>query len=106
MVTLMERMERGEIVSAESSKEMIELMKREQGQNAVGRAMWRLPKATKSGALDLLRSNVGIIYSPKGRIAVAVTVDDMPEPVWTPDNPAFHLMSRLSEILIDGLGKR
>lgn len=106
MVTLMERLERGEIVNAEASKEMVELMKREQGQNAIGRAMWRVPKATKSGALDLLRSNVGVIYSPKGRIAIAVTVDDMPEPVWTPDNPAFHLMSRLSEILVDGLGKK
>ncbi|HYN85398.1 MAG TPA: serine hydrolase [Pyrinomonadaceae bacterium] len=106
MVALMEKLERGEVVSAEASKEMLELMKREQGQNALGRALWRVPKATKSGALDHLRSNVGVIYSPRGRIAVAVTVDDMPEPVWSPDNPAFHLMSRLSEILIDGLGKR
>lgn len=106
MVALMERLERGELVNAEASKEMLELMKREQGQNGVGRALWRIPKATKSGALDALRSNVGVIYSPRGRIAVAVTVDDMPEPAWTPDNPALHLMSRLSEILIDGLGKR
>jgi hypothetical protein len=29
----------------------------------------------------------------------------MPEAVWTPDNPALLLMSRLSEILIAGLGK-
>lgn len=106
MVMLMEKLERGEVVSAEASKEMIELMKREQGQNAIGRALWRVPKATKSGALDLLRSNVALVYSPKGRVAIAITCDDMPEPVWTPDNPAFHLMSRLSEILIDGLGKK
>jgi hypothetical protein len=29
----------------------------------------------------------------------------MPEVNWTVDNPALLLMSRLSEILVDGLGK-
>jgi beta-lactamase class A len=62
-------------------------------------------KATKSGALDALRSNVGVIYHPRGRIVLAVTCDDMPEPEWTADNPALLLMSRLSELIIDGLGK-
>ena len=37
----------------------------------------------------------------RGRIALAITCDDMPATEWTPDNPAFHLMSRLSEILVD-----
>jgi beta-lactamase class A len=105
MVTLLEKMERGEVVSPAASKEMIELLKREQGTDGIWRELWRVPKATKSGALDALRSNVGIIYHPRGRIALAVTCDDMPEPNWSVDNPAYHLMSRLSEIIIDGLGK-
>lgn len=105
MVTLMEKLERGEILSAGASKEMIELMKREQGTNGIWRGQWRVPKATKSGALDALRSNVGIIYHPRGRIALAVTCNEMPEVNWTVDNPALLLMSRLSEILIEGLGK-
>lgn len=105
MVTLLEKLERGEVVSPAASKEMIELLKRERGQDAIGRSLWRVPKATKSGALDALRSDVGIVYTPRGRIIIAVTCDDMPEAVWTPDNPALLLMSRLSEILIAGLGK-
>ena len=105
MVQLLEKLERGEVVGPEASKEMLELLKRERGQDAVGRALWRVPKATKSGALDALRSNVALVYSPRGRIAIAITCDDMPEPVWTPDNPALLLMSRLSDILIAGLGK-
>ena len=105
MALLLERIERGEVVSPEASKQMIELMKRERGQDAIGRALWRVPKATKSGALDALRSNVGVVYSPRGRIALAITCDDMPEAVWTVDNPAMLLMSRLSEIIIAGLGK-
>lgn len=105
MVMLLEKLERGEIVSPAASKEMLELMKREQGTEGIWRELWRVPKATKSGALDALRSNVGIIYHTRGRIALAVTCDDMPEPNWTADNPALLLMSRLSELIIDGLGK-
>jgi hypothetical protein len=98
-------LERGEIISPAASKEMIELMKREQGTNGIWREQWRLPKATKSGALDALRSNIGILYHPRGRIALAITCYEIPEVNWTVDNPALLLMSRLSEILVDGLGK-
>lgn len=105
MVVIMEKLERGEIVSPGVSKEMLELMKREQGTNGIWRGQWRVPKATKSGALDALRSNVGIIYHPRGRIAVAITCHEMPEVNWTVDNPAMLVMSRLSEIIIEGLGK-
>ncbi len=105
MVTLMEKLERGEIVSPAASKEMLEIMKREQGTNGIWRGHGRVPKATKSGALDALRSNVGIIYHPRGRIAMAVTCSEMQDVNWTVDNPALLLMSRLSEILIEGLAK-
>ena len=104
MVALLEKLERGEVVNPAASKEMLELMKREQGTNGLWREQWRVPKATKSGALDALRSNIGIIYHPRGRIAIAVTCSEMPEPNWTVDNPALLLMSRLSEVLVDGLG--
>jgi beta-lactamase class A len=105
MVMLMEKLERGEVISPAASKEMLELMKREQGTNGIWREQWQLPKATKSGALDALRSNVGIIYHPRGRLALAITCNEMPAQNWTVDNPALLLMSRLSEILIDSLGK-
>jgi beta-lactamase class A len=105
MVTLLEKLERGEVISAAASKEMLELMKREQGTNGIWREQWRLPKATKSGALDALRSNIGILYHPRGRIAIAITCYEMPEAIWTVDNPALLLMSKLSDILVDGLGK-
>lgn len=106
MVAIMEKLERGEVVSPAASKEMLELMKREQGTNGIWRGQWRVAKATKSGALDALRSNVGILYHPRGRIALAITCHDMPEVNWTVDNPALLLMSRVSEILVDELGKK
>jgi beta-lactamase class A len=105
MVLVMEKLERGEIISKEVSKEMVDLMKREQARYAIGRSLWNLPMASKYGALDRLRSAVGIIYSKKGRIAMAISCDDMPEIMWSIDNPAYLLMSQLSEVLVDGLGK-
>ena len=106
LVLVMEKLERGEIVSPAVSKEMIELMKREQGRNAIGRSLWSVPMASKYGALDKLRSAVGILYTKNGRIAMAISCDDMPEVMWSVDNPAYLLMSRLSEVLVEGLSKR
>lgn len=105
MVTLMEKLESGQVISKEISKEMLELMKREQGHNGIGRTLNNVSMATKSGALDALRSNVGIIYSKRGRIAMAITCDNMPEIDWTADNAGYYMLSRLSQLLVDGLGK-
>jgi beta-lactamase class A len=104
MATLVEKLERGEIISPAASKEMIGLMKREQHRDGIGRAIAD-EMATKAGALDRLRSDVGIIYSKRGRIVMAITCDDMPEIVWTAENPGYLMLSRLSQILIEGLGK-
>lgn len=105
MVQIMEKLERGEIISKEASKKMIELMKREQARYSIGRATPDVPMASKYGALDPLRSCVAILYTKKGRIAMTITVDDMPEVIWSVDNPGYLLISRLSSILADELTK-
>lgn len=106
MVLVMEKLERGEILSAAVSKEMIDLMKREQGRNAIGRSLSGVPMASKYGALDRLRSAVGILYTKNGTIAMAISCDEMPATMWSVDNPAYLLMSRLSEVIVDGLGRK
>jgi beta-lactamase class A len=103
MVLLLEKLERGEVINSAASKEMIDLMKREQGRYAIGRSLWDVPIASKYGALDHLRSSIGIIYSKKGKIAMAISCDDMPDVMWSVDNPAYLLMSDLSAILVTGL---
>ena len=106
MVRLLEKLENGEVVSREASKEMIEILKRQQYKDGIGRGLLdTVPSASKSGALDRLRSDVGIIYTRRGRIAMAITVDDMREVGYTEENPGLLLLWRLSQILQDGLGK-
>src|SRR5437016_7897272 len=102
MVQIMEKLDRGEVISQAASKEMLDLMKREQARYAIGRTTSDA-MASKYGALDRLRSCVAIVYSKKGKIAMAITVDEMPEVFWSVDNPGYLVMSRLSTILIEGL---
>jgi beta-lactamase class A len=106
MVTLLEKLYRGEMVDKKSSDEMIVILKRQRDQNGMGRDMQDVEIAHKSGALEALRSDVGIIYSKHGAIAMAITIDDMPEANWTPDNPGDLMISSLSEILTDGLASK
>jgi beta-lactamase class A len=106
MVTLVERMERGELVSAEASHEMLTVMKRCQDTTGIRRPFGDLDVANKTGALDALRSDVGIVYSKTGRIAMAITVDGIPQPDWGPDNPGSLLIADLARMLVRGLATR
>src|SRR5213082_1200537 len=103
MVEILEKLDRGQIVNETASKEMIDLMKREQAHYAIGRTIPETTVATKYGALDALRSCLGIVYSKQGKIAMAITVDEMPAVNWTVDNAGYLMISRLSLVLIDGL---
>lgn len=104
MVMLMEKLYRGELVSKASSDEMLTILKRQRDRDGIGRDMQDVEVADKTGALDHLRSDVGIIFSKHGNIAMAITVDDVPEVNWTPDNPGQLMISQLSELLVEGLG--
>ena len=106
MVKLLEMLERGEVVSREASAEMIAVLKRQQYTDGIGRNLLdTVPVASKSGALDRLRSDVGIIYTRRGRIVMAITVDDMPVVSYGMDNAGNELIWRLSQILQNGLAK-
>ena len=104
MVDLVERLERGTLVSPAASREMIELLKRQQYRDGIFRNLKGAVAATKPGALDHLRSDVGVVYTASGRIAMAITLAEIPEIDYSVDNPGLLLLSRLSAVLVDGLG--
>jgi beta-lactamase class A len=106
MVTLLEKLETGQVVSKEASAEMIAILKRQQYTDGLGRNLLdTVPIASKSGSLDRLRSDVGIVYTRRGRIAMAITVDDMPVVHYNKDNEGELLIWRLSQLLQAGLAK-
>jgi len=102
MVTILERLERGELVSPEASSEMIAILKRQQDNTGIRRLI-DAPIANKAGALDALRADVGIVYSKGGRIAMAIYVDGMEKIDYGPDNAGSLLISGLAKLLVDGL---
>jgi beta-lactamase class A len=103
MVTILERLEKGEIVNPEASKEIIKILKRQRDNNGIGRRVGDLVVANKAGALDHLRSDVGIVYAKGNRIAMAITCEDVPKIDWTSDNEGLILISKIAEILVGQL---
>jgi hypothetical protein len=53
-----------------------------------------------------LRSDVGVVYAPGGRIAMAITCDDLPKADWSADNAGNVFISQLTGMLVDGLSKK
>lgn len=106
MVSLLERIDKGTVVSAAASKEMIAILKRQQFMDGIGRRASD-PVASKSGTLDALRSDVGIVYSKAGgRIAMAITVDGLPHVDYSADNVGNLLISELAGLLVRGLATK
>ncbi|HYZ87515.1 MAG TPA: serine hydrolase [Bryobacteraceae bacterium] len=105
MGVLLEKLERGEIVSPEASKEMIAILKRQQD-NAGMQRLLPYPIASKAGALEKLRADVGIVYTPTGRIVLAMTVDDLPSAGYKPDNPGLLCLANLAKALVADLSPK
>ncbi len=104
MVTLMEKLYRGQVVSPDASAAMIAILKRQRYHDAIGRWLRDTDIASKSGALDHLRSDVAIVYTKDGPIAMAITCDDLPEVDYSADNAGNLFIGKLSRVLLDGLG--
>lgn len=103
MVMLLEKLHRGAVVSAAASQQMLAVLARQQYKDGIGRFMGARKVMSKSGALDALRSDVGIVEMPHGPIAIAITVDGMPWVDYTPENPGLTLIGRLAAAIADNL---
>jgi beta-lactamase class A len=101
MVMLLERIEKGQVVSPEASREILKILKRQRDVSGIPRLLGdHVVVANKFGALDHLRSDVGIVYAKGNRIAMAITCDDIPKIDWTADNEGLILISKIAEILV------
>ncbi len=102
MVALLEGLYKGEIVGKEASAEMLEIMKKQQWREGLARR-FDVDVADKPGALDHLRSDVGIVYAKTGPVAIAITCDGMPKVDWSADNAGYLLIADAAKILVDEL---
>jgi beta-lactamase class A len=95
MVAMLELIERGEIVSSAASKEMIAVLQRNQDNTGIVRRLDGIPvEALRADCRHCLRKN--------RRIVMAIYVDGIAKPDWSPDNPGSLLIADLAKMFVDG----
>ncbi len=102
MVALLGMIEAGKVAGA---AEMIEILKRQQYNDGLGRKLPGLTVANKTGSLDHLRSDVGIVYTKGGPVALAITVEDIPGVDYGEDNPGLLMIADLAKLIVEALGR-
>ncbi len=106
-MSLLERLYRGELVSPEASAEMLGIMKKQMWRDGMPRRFDSagIEVADKVGALDHLRSDVGIVYSKAGPVAIAITCEELPKVDWSPDNAGYLFIADASKKIVEELTK-
>jgi beta-lactamase class A len=102
MVRLLEKLHRGEVVSAAVCKEMIEHLKNCQDKDCFPRF---LPAGTavahKTGAVGGIRTDAGIIYLKSGPVAVCVLTSGNEDKSWRQENAGNVLCARVARAVYD-----
>jgi beta-lactamase class A len=60
-----------------------------------------LTVASKGGAIDAARNDVGIVYAKNGPIIISVYTYNNKDQRWTPDNPGRLLIASVSKAIVD-----
>ena len=102
MVALLEKLHKGEIVGREASAEILGIMKKQQWREGLARRFSE-DVADKPGALDHLRSDVGIVYSKAGPVAIAITCYDIPKVDWSADNSGYLFIADAAKLIVERL---
>ncbi len=106
MMLLLQRLARGELPDAASSERMIQILKKQRDRDQIPRYLGqidlggKIEVANKSGALDVVRNDVGIVYTPRGRVALAVFCAESADKKWTADNEATLAIARAAEAAV------
>jgi beta-lactamase class A len=108
MLELMEKIYRREIVDAASCDEMIAIMKQQTDRDQIPRYLFgpaweKVEVANKTGALDRVRNDVGIVFAPGGDCILSLFAQESEDRKWTADNEATLALARLSLSLLTHL---
>lgn len=79
----------------------LDMLKNQSDNNSIPRLLSGTVVANKTGALDEVRNDVGIVYARNGPIVISEFTYANKDHSWTPDNPAQVLMARLAKIIVD-----
>jgi beta-lactamase class A len=101
MLTLLELLNTGELVSADASKAMIEHLKKCEDKDKFPRF---LPKgvtvAHKTGSVNESRTDAGLLMFKEGPVALVVLTNQNQDKSWTPDNAGNKLCADIARVVV------
>lgn len=105
MMQLMEKLHRKELVDMASSEAMLEILSRQRNRDNIPRYLygeaWKdLRIAHKTGALNRVRNDVGIVYTPDGDYILSLFAQQSEDQKWTPDNAASLALGQLAKAIL------
>jgi beta-lactamase class A len=102
MLTLLELLHEGELISADASKAMLEHMKKCDDKDKFPRF---LPKgvavAHKTGSVSDARTDAGLIFFKEGPVALVVLSSQNEDKSWTPDNGGNKLCADIARAVVE-----
>ena len=96
---LLEKVYKGEVVDAKVCKEMLEHMKQSQFKDTFQRFLQEkgIKVAHKTGSVNEVKTDAGIIYLKSGPVAVCVLTAENADKRWVPDNAGYLLCARVAQ---------
>ncbi len=113
MLKLLVLLAQGRLVDQASSEKMISILKKQRDQDGIPRyitydsqklSSTGVQVANKTGALDDVRNDVGLVYTKSGVYAMAIFTWNSSDKRWTADNAATLTIARLAKALADHFG--
>lgn len=78
----------------------IDILKHQTDGNAIPRYLHD-PVANKTGALEEVRNDVGIVYAKNGPVVISAFTYENKDRSWTPDNRAQLLIAKLAQTIVE-----
>lgn len=77
------------------------MLRNQSDRESIPRYLDTLRVANKTGALDAVRNDVGIVYAGNGPIVISLFTNHNADQRWTVDNAAYLLMARLAWTIVE-----
>jgi beta-lactamase class A len=102
MVGLLEKLHQGKLVSPEACKEMLEHLKKCDDKDKFTHLLpAKTVVAHKTGSLEEVRTDAGIIETPGGPVALCVLTADNKDHRWEPDNAGNVFCAKVAKEVYD-----
>jgi beta-lactamase class A len=106
-VQLLEKLHQGKLVSAEACKEMIGHLKKCEDKTKLKRFLpEKIEVAHKTGSVNEVKTDAGIIYLPSGPVAICVLTAKNEDRRFHDDNAANILIGKIAKEVHDHFAKR